>query len=64
MADRNVPTTDSFEQWRVSYNSSATDIGDIGNLNVSFSGTPTNLVEAVNSKTTTGFSIAMAVALG
>ena len=64
MADRNVPTTDSFEQWRVSYNSSATDIGDIGNLNVSFSGTPTNLVEAINSKTTTGFSIAMAVALG
>ena len=64
MADRTVPTTDTFDQWRVSYNSSATDIGDIGNLNVSFSGTPTNLVEAVNSKTTTGFSIAMAVALG
>ena len=64
MADRNVPTTDTFAQWRISYNSSATDIGDIGNLNVSFSGTPTNLVEAVNSKTTTGFSIAMAVALG
>ena len=64
MADRTVPTTDSFEQWRVSYNSSATDIGDIGNLNVSFSGTPTDLVEAINSKTTTGFSIAMAVALG
>ena len=64
MADRTVPTTDSFEQWRVSYNSSATDIGDIGNLNNTFSGTPTDLVEAVNSKTTTGFSIAMAVALG
>ena len=64
MADRNVPTTDSFEQWRVTYNSSATDIGDIGNLNNTFSGTPTDLVEAVNSKTTTGFSIAMAVALG
>ena len=64
MADRSVPTTDSFEQWRVTYNSSATDIGDIGNLNNTFSGTPTDLVEAVNSKTTTGFSIAMAVALG
>ncbi len=64
MADRNVPTTDSFEQWRVTYNSSATDIGDIGQLNNTFSGTPTDLVEAVNSKTTTGFSIAMAVALG
>ena len=64
MADRTVPTTDSFEQWRVTYNSSATDIGDIGNLNNTFSGTPTDLVEAVNSKTTTGFSIAMAIALG
>ena len=64
MADRTVPTTDSIEEWRVSYNGSATDIGDIGNLNNTFTGTPTDLVEAVNSKTTTGFSIAMAVALG
>ena len=64
MADRTVPTTDSFEQWRVSYNSSSTDIGDITTLNNAFTGTPTDLVEAVNSKTTTGFSIAMAVALG
>ena len=64
MADRTVPTTDSIEEWRVTYNSSATDIGDIGNLNNTFTGTPTDLVEAVNSKTTTGFSIAMAVALG
>ena len=64
MADRNVPTTDSFEQWRVTYNSSSVDIGDIGQLNNTFSGPPTDLVEAVNSKTTTGFSIAMAVALG
>jgi len=64
MADRSVPTTDSFEQWRVTYNSSSVDIGDIGQLNNTFSGTPTDLVEAVNSKTTTGFSIAMAVALG
>ena len=64
MADRNVPTTDTIEQWRTTYNSSATGIGDIGQLNNTFSGTPTDLVEAVNSKTTTGFSIAMAVALG
>ena len=64
MADRTVPTTDTFDQWRVSYNSSATDIGDITTLNQIYSGTPTDLVEAVNSKTTTGFSIAMAVALG
>ena len=64
MADRTVPTTDTFDQWRTTYNSSAVDIGDIGTLNNTFTGTPTNLVEAVNSKTTTGFSIAMAVALG
>ena len=64
MADRTVPTTDSFEEWRVTYNSSAVDIGDIATLNNTFTGTPTNLVEAVNSKTTTGFSIAMAIALG
>ena len=64
MADRNVPTTASVETWRTTYNSSATDIGDIGQLNNTFSGTPTDLVEAVNSKTTTGFIIAMAVALG
>ena len=64
MADRTVPTTDSIEQWRVTYNLTGTDVGDISTLNNTFSGTPTDLVEAVNSKTTTGFSIAMAVALG
>ena len=64
MADRTVPTTDSIETWRTTYNSSAVDVGDIGNLNAVFSGTPTDLVEAVNSKTSQGFSIAMAVALG
>ena len=64
MADRTVPTTDSFEQWRVTYNLTGTDVGDIGQLNTTFTGTPTDLVEAINSKTTTGFSIAMAVALG
>ena len=64
MADRTVPTTDSFEQWRVTYNLTGTDVGDIANLNNTFTGTPTDLVEAINSKTTTGFSIAMAIALG
>ena len=64
MADRTVPTTDTFDQWRVSYNSSATDIGDIATLNNTFTGTPTDLVEAINSKSTSGFSIAMAIALG
>ena len=64
MADRTVPTTDTFEQWRVTYNLTGTDVGDIANLNNTFTGTPTDLVEAINSKTTTGFSIAMAIALG
>ena len=64
MADRTVPTTDTFDQWRQTYNLSAQDVGDISQLNNTFTGTPTDLVEAVNSKTTTGFSIAMAIALG
>jgi len=64
MADRTVPTTDTFDQWRTTYNLTGTDVGEIANLNNAFSGTPTDLVEAINSKTTTGFSIAMAIALG
>ena len=64
MADRTVPTTDTFDQWRQTYNLTGQDVGEIANLNNIFTGTPTDLVEAVNSKTTTGFSIAMAIALG
>ena len=64
MADRTVPTTDSFDQWRQTYNLTGQDVGEIANLNNTFTGTRTDLVEAVNSKTTTGFSIAMAIALG
>jgi len=64
MADRTVPTTDTFDQWRTTYNLTGQDVGEIANLNNTFTGTPTDLVEAINSKTTTGFSIAMAVALG
>ena len=64
MADRTVPTTDTFDQWRQTYNLTGQDVGEIANLNNAFSGTPTDLVEAINSKTTTGFSIAMAIALG
>ena len=64
MADRNVPTTATIETFRTTYNLSAVDVGDIGNLNNSFTGTPTDLVQAVNSKSSAGFSIALAVALG
>jgi len=64
MADRNVTTTDTLEQLRTTYNSTATDVGDIATLNNTFTGTPTDVIEAVNSKSTQGFTIAMAVALG
>ena len=49
MADRNVASTDTFEVFRTTYNSTATDVGDIANLNVTYTGTPTDLVEAVGS---------------
>jgi len=64
MADRNVVSTNTFEVFRTTYNSTATDVGDIGTLNDSFTGTATDVIEAVNSKSSKGFSIAMAVALG
>ena len=71
MADRSVASTNTFEVFRTTYNSTATDVGDITTLNNSFTGTATDVVEAVNKNTTTvatlptaGFSIAMAVALG
>ena len=71
MADRSVATTNTFEVFRTTYNSTATDVGDITTLNNSFTGTATDVVEGVNKNTTTiatlpsaGFSIAMAVALG
>ena len=64
MADRTVPTSDTFDQWRTTYNLTGTDVGDIATLNNTFTGTPTDLVEAINSKSTSGFSIAMAIALG
>ena len=64
MADRTVATTNTFEVFRTTYNSTSQDVGDIGTLNDAFTGTPTDLVEAVNSKATKAFSIAVAVALG
>ena len=71
MADRTVANTATLEVCRTTYNSTGTDVGDIGTLNDSFSGTATDLVEGVNKNTTTiatlptaGFAIAMAVALG
>ena len=64
MADRNVATDDTIEDLRSTYNSTSTDIGDIANLNVAHTGTPTDVVEAIGTKAGKGFSIAMAAALG
>ena len=71
MADRSVASSATLEVFRTTYNSTATDVGDITTLNNSFTGTATDVVEGVNKNTTTiatlpgaGFSIAMAVALG
>ena len=49
MADRSVAITDTVETFRTTFNSLATDVGDIGALSVSDgSSTATDLVEAVN----------------
>ena len=45
MADRSVATTNTVETFRTTFNSLATDVGDITNLNVTGA---TDLVEAVN----------------
>ena len=64
MADRSVASTDTFAVWRNTYNSTATDIGDIGTLGDVFTGTPTDLVEACNARAGQGSVLAMAIALG
>tara|TARA_Y100000310_G_scaffold106212_1_gene104717 strand:+ start:138 stop:332 length:195 start_codon:yes stop_codon:yes gene_type:complete len=64
MADRNVAADDTIEDLRSTYNDTSTDIGDIANLNASFTGTPTDVVEAIGTKAGKGFSIAIAAALG
>ena len=64
MADRNVAADDTIEDLRSTYNDTSTDIGDIANLNASFTGTPSDVVEAIGTKAGKGFSIAIAAALG
>ena len=65
MADRIVTTGNTVLDLRETYNLTAQDVGDIANLNsTSFTGTPTNVVDAVSALATTGFSVAIAVALG
>ena len=60
MADREVLTTDTFEVFRTTYNSTSADVGDMSAKTFS----EPDLVEAVNASSTKGFTIAMAVALG
>ena len=64
MAVRNVVPEDTFADFRETYIGTCTDIGDISTLNNSFSGTPTDLVEACNNAPSTGFTIGMCAALG
>ena len=65
MADRQVTTGNTVFDLRETYNLTAHDVGDIANLNsTSFTGTATNVVDAVSALATEGFNIAMAVALG
>ena len=64
MADRNVAADDTFAEFRKTMNETNTDIGDMTLLGDSFTGTPTDMVEACNTKASVGFAIAMPVALG
>ena len=64
MADRNVTASDTFAEFRNTMNESMTDVGDISQLGSSFGGTPTDMVEACNTKATVAFAISMPVALG
>ena len=65
MADRQVTTDNTVFDLRETYNLTAQDVGDIANLNsTTFTGTATNVVDAVSALATKGFNIAMAVAMG
>jgi hypothetical protein len=64
MADRNVTTNETFAEFRNTMNGTMTDIGDISTLGNSFGGTPTDLVEACNTKADAAFAISMPIALG
>ena len=65
MADRVVTTNQTVLDLRETYNLTAQDVGDIANINSTTVVSPaTNVVEAVSSLSTEGFSVAMAAALG
>ena len=64
MADRSVSPEETFADFRETYIATCTDIGDISTLNNTFSGTPTDLVEACNNAPSLGTTIALCAALG
>ena len=64
MADRSVDANETFADFRDTYIATCTDIGDITTLGNTYSGTPTDLVEACNAAPSVGFAIAMCAALG
>ena len=64
MAVRSVVAEATFGEFRKTMNETNTDIGDMTQLGNSFSGTPTDMVEACNAAPSIGFTIAMCAALG
>ena len=64
MAVRSVVAEATFGEFRKTMNETNTDIGDMTLLGNSFTGTPTDMVEACNAKSSVGFAIAMCAALG
>ena len=64
MAARSVVPEDTFADFRETYIATCTDIGDITTLGNSFTGTPTDLVEACNAAPSIGFAVAICAALG
>ena len=64
MADISVDANETFADFRETYIATCTDIGDITTLGNSFSGTPTDLVEACNNAPSQGTTIGLCVALG
>ena len=64
MADRSVAADDTFAVFRKTMEETMTDIGDISTLGNSFSGTPTDLVEACNAAPSQGLTIGLCAALG
>ena len=64
MANRSVAADATFAEFRKTYLETSTDIGDITTLGNSFSGTPTDLVEACNRAHSTGLTIGLCAALG